>query len=66
MAYAERSMTSRKRKQKQAAAEASAERMLDAAVEMTFPASDPIAVEHAYKSAIESKDGEAPDEEPAA
>lgn len=64
--YAETLMTRRKRKQKQVAAEAVAERMLDAAVEMTFPASDPIAVEHAYRAAIEQSDDEAPDEEPAA
>jgi hypothetical protein len=36
----------------------SAERLLDAAVEMTFPASDPISIEHAYKSAS-SQDDEA-------
>lgn len=34
----------------------SAERLLDAAVEMTFPASDPISIEHAYKSASSQDD----------
>lgn len=36
-----------------------AERLLDAAVEMTFPASDPISIEHAYKSASEQDADEA-------
>jgi hypothetical protein len=30
-----------------------AERVLDEAIELTFPASDPIAVGHAYRSAIQ-------------
>ncbi len=36
---------------KQAAKRSSAERVLDRAIELTFPASDPIAIEHAFRSA---------------
>jgi hypothetical protein len=39
--------------------QASAERLLDAAVEMTFPASDPISVEHAFKAASERDEDDA-------
>jgi hypothetical protein len=36
---------------KQAATPSAAERVLDGAIELTFPASDPISVEHAFFSA---------------
>jgi hypothetical protein len=36
---------------KRPASPSAAERILDRAIELTFPASDPIAVEHAYRSA---------------
>jgi hypothetical protein len=36
---------------KQSATRSAAERILDRAIELTFPASDPIAVEHAFRSA---------------
>jgi len=36
---------------KQAPTPSAAERVLDQAIELTFPASDPISVEHAFRSA---------------
>ena len=36
---------------KKPATHSSAERILDRAIELTFPASDPISVEHAFRSA---------------
>jgi hypothetical protein len=36
---------------KRPATPSAAERVLDRAIELTFPASDPIAVEHAFSSA---------------
>ena len=36
---------------KKPVARPSAERVLDRAIELTFPASDPIAIEHAFRSA---------------
>ena len=38
---------------KQAPKTSLAERVLDRAIELTFPASDPISVEHAFRSARE-------------
>ena len=39
------------------AADATAEEILDAAVEYTFPASDPISIEHAYETALSKANG---------
>jgi hypothetical protein len=41
---------------KQTGTRSAAERALDRAIELTFPASDPIAVEHAFLSARERDD----------
>jgi hypothetical protein len=48
---------------KQTGTRSAAERALDRAIELTFPASDPIAVEHAFLSASE-RDRASPRENP--
>jgi hypothetical protein len=48
---------------KQSGTRSAAERALDRAIELTFPASDPIAVEHAFLSASE-RDRAPPRENP--
>jgi hypothetical protein len=48
---------------KKPATRSAAERILDRAIELTFPASDPISVEHAFRSA-RKREQAAPTEDP--
>ena len=45
---------------KKPATRSAAERILDRAIELTFPASDPISVEHAFRSARKREQAEPP------
>jgi hypothetical protein len=47
-----------------AAKRSAAERILDRAIELTFPASDPIAVEHAFRSARKREQAQTADKPP--
>jgi hypothetical protein len=49
---------------KKPATRSPAERILDRAIELTFPASDPISVEHAFRSARKREQAAPPEKPP--